>query len=226
MTLSAEAQTGLTKDSLYLDTIIVNDTIYWQLCRQTLYDNGQSSTECGPFVDSTEMNRRLFRDAHQSLRFVAAAYKTTAIEAQYRSVFNSLSVLIDTLAGEDYYAQSEDRYGPPFTGLLIRVTEIATDSTFFAQINSLFRAREVEGAAINNPAKTYSFSGFKVGGYNRTLRFFDADHIRLPDLFGAPTDFVLIGEQVTEQGIETGRQIWRDKDALYRLVIYRDLTQE
>jgi len=225
--LTCQAQT-ITKDSSYLKTSTVNDTTFFQQCRVLEYDNGQSSEACGALIDSLTLIKRLFRDAHQAIRPLARAFKTSAVEFEYRRAHNDLSDLLEEVTGETYFDRSKDRYGEEFKNLLIKVTDRSADpdSVFFAQINSNLRARQVNDAAINNSEKTYSFSGYKILGYSKLIRFYDVDHIRFLDLFGDTREFVLIGKQVNEDGVETGREVWRTPDNQYRLIIYRDLTEE
>lgn len=194
--VNIQAQT-ITKDSSYLKQTIIDGITYYQQCRALEYDDGQSAISCAARVDSTELVRRLFRDAHQAIRPLANAYKRTAIEFEFRRTHNDLSALLQTVSGETYFDKAKERYGRGFENLLVKITDRSAnpDSAFFAQINSNLRARQVEGTSVSNVNKTYTFTGFTPGGYSRPVRFFDSDHIRLPNLFGGAVEFVKIGMQ-------------------------------
>lgn len=225
----ATIQQEISKDSVYLEKVVVDSITYYRQFRYIEYDGGGFSHNCSPeLIDSTTLAQRVFRDAHQTMRPVAQAYKVTTSIGQFKSAFNNYAAIIDTITGGTYFDLSQTRYGAPYDKKVFRLRRLQEDTilldlyVFKNGVNNLV-TRESD-IVFNNQDKTFTRT-FVGGGFSSRVLLYETDYMKINSLDGNLfLEFVRF-PIVDDNGLESGRYVWRDTTLSY-VMIEMEHTEE
>lgn len=218
----------ITKDSTYLETVVIDTMTYFRQCRIIEYEGGGFDHSCSPeLIDSATLIQRIFRDAHQVMRPVAQARKVLSIIGQYRGAFNGASTLLNTISGENYFDFSQNRYGQTVEkrAWKLRIDGVvAFDLYSFRNQSGDFVIRQ-STIVFNNQAKTFTRS-ITANGYTSRVLMYDNDYIRLTNLDGNTFVEFVKYEITDDDGRGSGRFVWRDLDGKYVLTQFEHTEEQ
>lgn len=216
----------VTRDTAFVRTTAISGVTYYQEVREITYDNGQSSIQTGPRLDSAEFVRRAFRDAHDAMLPVAEGVRILAQAPEQRRTFQYYSNILLQVAGQNYV--NGVLQGGKFQNYISAYEAVwrvdydssGTQRSFFVFYNDSTNV----GLEISNASQVINSTAnpaFVPAARRRQIQFlpyetfFAQVQLTLRNAQGQPVaqyqprvEVREIASVVDDNGIDTGRRIW------------------
>lgn len=213
---------SIVRDVQYRVTTVIDSVTYYQECRLIEYSDGRKEDICQPRVDSVQYIANLFRDAKQAKDIEQDAITRIINSTTQAAQFLRNSNLLDSLTNENYFQHADRRYLSAFINTLWRFRETATDSVFFMHVNQNGIGRQAN-ITLNPREKTFTVDSYVTGGESSKFFLFDTDYFRYNNLWDyGRVDFVQVSSIADDNGLDTGRTLWMDKDRRFSVTKLAD----
>lgn len=215
----------IVRDTAYLKDTTIAGMRYYQEVRVIAYDNGQSSTQTGPRLDSAEFVRRAFRDAHDAMLPVAEGVRLLTLAGDNRRTHQYYSGILQAVTGQNY--RDGVLEGGKFTNYIrnyravwrVFYDSLGTQRDFYVFYNDTLNV----GREITNPAAVIAGGApvYVPSNRDRRIRFFPYETFfaqvtvlvrnaqnALTPLFAPLPEVRESLSIVDDTGADTGRRLW------------------